>query len=90
MRQGCISLGKVECDSCHNIIPHAERYLVVDEEDGAEVESGKKSYYCLNCSLEKGYAEYREERGGRVLTFFPSEPEEVQPGQTARSEEDNG
>ena len=73
MRQGCISLGKVQCDMCHRIIPHSERYLVVDEEDGVEVEKGKKSHYCLDCCLEKGYAAYREEKTERVLTFFPSE-----------------
>jgi len=46
---------------------------MVDEEDGVEVESGEKSRYCVDCCLEKGYAEYREEKGERVLTFFPSE-----------------
>ncbi len=71
MRQGCISLGKVQCDGCNNIIPHTERYLVVDEENGVEVESGQKSHYCLDCCLKKGYAEYREDKGVRVLTFFP-------------------
>ncbi len=75
MRQGCISLGKVQCDNCQRLIPHSERYLAVDEEDGVEVESGKTSYYCVDCCLEKGYAEYREEKGERVLTFFPSEGE---------------
>ena len=71
MRQGCISLGKDQCDGCNNVIPYAERYLVVDEENGVEVESGQKSHYCLDCCLKKGYAEYREEKGERVLTFFP-------------------
>lgn len=75
MRQGCISLGKVQCDGCRNTIPYAERYLLVDEEDGVEVESGKKSCYCVNCSLDKGYARYRQEKNERVLTFFPVEPE---------------
>ncbi len=75
MRQGCISLGKVKCDSCKNTIPYSERYLLVDEEDGVEVESGKKGCYCVDCSLEKGYARYREEKNERVLTFFPAEPE---------------
>ncbi len=78
MRQGCISLGQVQCDNCQRTIQHAERYLVVDEEDGAEVESGKKSHYCVDCCLKKGYAEYREQKGGRVLTFFPSELESTQ------------
>ena len=75
MRQGCISLGKVQCDNCQRMIPHSERYLVVDEEDGVEVESGKTSCYCVDCCLEKGYAEYRGGKGERVLTFFPSEGE---------------
>ena len=81
MRQGCISLGKVQCDGCKNTIPYAERYLLVDEEDGVEVESGKKSCYCVNCSLDKGYARYREEKNGRVLTFFPVElePQDITP-----------
>jgi len=52
----------------------------VDEEDGVEVEKGKISYYCLDCCLAKGYAEYREEKGERVLTFFPSEPQSPQEG----------
>ena len=75
MRQGCISLGKVQCDNCQRLIPHSERYLAVDEEDGVEVEKGKTSYYCIDCCLTKGYAEYREEKGVRVLTFFSSEGE---------------
>ena len=81
MRQGCISLGKIQCDGCHNIIPYTERYLLVDEEDGIEVESGKKACYCVNCSLEKGYARYREEKNERVLTFFPEgpEPQDISP-----------
>lgn len=73
MRQGCISLGMIQCDNCKVFIPHGERYLLVDEEDGVETEGGKKTCYCLNCSAEKGYAEYREEKGERVLTFFPGE-----------------
>jgi len=75
VRQGCISLGKVQCDGCRNTIPYAERYLLIDEENGVEVESGKKSCYCVNCSLDKGYARYRQEKNERVLTFFPVEPE---------------
>ena len=73
MRQGCISLGMIQCDNCKVFIPHGERYLLIDEEGGAEIEGGKRACYCLNCSAEKGYAEYREEKGERVLTFFPSE-----------------
>ncbi|MFC2022073.1 hypothetical protein ACFLTR_02510 [Chloroflexota bacterium] len=71
MRQGCISLEEVQCDECHSIIPHSERYLAIDEEEGVEVEKGKIAYYCVECALQKGYAHYEEEKSGRVLTFFP-------------------
>ncbi len=70
MRRGCISLGEVQCDDCHRIIPHSERYLAIDEEDGVEVEKGKTSRYCLNCCLKKGYAHYKIEKGEQILTFF--------------------
>jgi hypothetical protein len=73
VRQGCISLGETKCNGCQRTIPYSERYLMVDEENGVEVESGEKSRYCVDCCLEKGYAQYREEKGERVLTFFPSE-----------------
>lgn len=66
-------MGNVQCDNCGIVIPYSERYLVIDEEDGIETESGKSYYYCSTCSLEKGYAEYREEKGEQTLTFFPSE-----------------
>ena len=72
MRQGCISLGEIQCDECHRIIPHSERYLAIDEEDGVEVEKGKMIRYCVECALQKGYAYYKdEEKGERILTFFP-------------------
>lgn len=70
MRRGCISLGEIQCDECHRIIPHPERYLVIDEEDGVEVEEGETHHYCIECSLKKGYAHYKIEKGNRVLTFF--------------------
>lgn len=71
MRQGCISLGETKCDKCDRTIPHSERYLAIDEEDGVEVEKGKITHYCVECALQKGYAYYKEEKDGRVLTFFP-------------------
>ena len=80
MRRGVIYLGNVECDGCQRIVPYAERYMIVDEEDSDEVESCKKLYYCVDCCLEKGYAHYREEKGEKVLTFFPSEIEFLKPG----------
>ena len=74
MRRGCISLGEVQCDDCHRIIPYLERYLAVDEKDGVEAEEGETSRYCVDCCLKKGYAHYREEKGERILTFFPELP----------------
>jgi len=73
VRQGCISLGKVKCDSCGVTIPHSERYLMTDEEQTGEEENSNPAYYCLKCSQEKGYATYREEKGVTVITFFPIE-----------------
>ena len=70
MRRGCISSGEIRCDGCHQIIPNPERYLVIDEEDGVEVEEGKTMRYCVECSLEKGYAHYKIEKGTQALTFF--------------------
>jgi len=70
MRRGCISLGQVQCDGCHRIIPYPERYLAVEEKDGVEVEDGETSHYCVDCCLEKGYARYKIEKGERILTFF--------------------
>jgi len=74
-------LGKVKCDGCEIIVPYAERYLVVEVEDGAEAEHGTKVCYCVACSLARGYARYREEKGDRVLTFFPGEEEAVDAGE---------
>ena len=71
MRRGCISLGNVQCDACHRAIPYVERYLVIDEKDGIEVEEGETSRYCVDCCLKKGYARYRMEKGEQILTFFP-------------------
>ncbi len=71
MRQGCISLGDIQCDECHRTIPYSERYLAIDEEKGVEVEVGKTAHCCVECALKKGYAHYKEEKGDRILTFFP-------------------
>lgn len=71
MRQGCISLGYIRCDGCQHMIGHSERYLAVDEENGVEVEHGKIMHYCVQCATEKGYARGKEEKDGRVVTFFP-------------------
>ena len=79
MRRGCISLGNIRCHGCQRNILYADRYLLIEEEDEAEVESGQKSYYCVDCCLQRGYARYREEKGELVLTFFPSELQSPQP-----------
>ena len=64
MRRGCIAIDEVRCDGCGRIVRHPERYLAIDEEE-------KTSRYCVDCSLEKGYAQYKMEKGKQVLTFFP-------------------
>jgi sulfur relay (sulfurtransferase) complex TusBCD TusD component (DsrE family) len=60
-------LGDLECDGCHQLIPHAERYLIIEEADGTTVN------LCVACCLEKGYARYQEDKRERVLTFFPEQ-----------------
>ncbi len=64
MRRGCMSLGDVQCDECQRLIPYPERYLMIDQEEGAVAR------LCLNCCLEKGYAHYTEDKGQKTLTFF--------------------
>ena len=72
MRRGCISLGGVRCDKCERVIVHSERYLSLEEnEKGEEADKGQTRNYCVQCSIDKGYAHYKEEKDGRVLTFFP-------------------
>ena len=66
MHRGCMSLGNVWCDECHQIIPQAERYLIIEEKDAT-------LHLCVDCSLKKGYARYQEDKGERILTFFPEE-----------------
>ena len=70
MRRGCIAVDEIRCDGCGRIIRHPERYLAIDEKDGIEVEKGQIQRYCIDCSLKKGYAHYKEEKGKQVLTFF--------------------
>jgi hypothetical protein len=65
VRRGGISLGDVQCDECHRMIPYPERYLLVEEKKGTIL------CLCVDCCLSKGYARYTEEKGQRVLTFFP-------------------
>jgi hypothetical protein len=71
MRRGCISSGNIQCNDCQRIVPHSIRYLAVEEENGVEaIEGGTTAYYCTECALKKGYAVYKDEKDGRILTFF--------------------
>lgn len=73
MRRGCIAIGEVRCDGCGRVIKHPERYLAIEEEGGVELEEGKTFRYCVECCLEKGYAQYRTDKGEMVLTFLEVE-----------------
>jgi RNase P subunit RPR2 len=64
MRRGCISLGDVQCDGCRRAIWYLERYLVEEEE-------GIILRLCLECASDRGYAHYQQEKGERIITFFP-------------------
>jgi ribosomal protein S26 len=74
VRRGCISQGNIQCDSCGKIVPYAGRYMTVEEKDGVENgEGGETKNYCVKCCLEKKYAEYRADKGEKILTFFYEE-----------------
>lgn len=64
MRQGCIAVGEIKCDGCQRIMEHGQQYLLMEDEEG------KKLRLCADCCLAKGYANYKTEKGQRVLTFF--------------------
>jgi len=70
MRRGCVSLGEIKCDSCKKIIPYPDRYLAINEKGGKEDAEGDTKRYCVDCCLKKGYAQYKEEKGEKILTFF--------------------
>ncbi len=63
--------------------------MIIDEEESTELEGGEKKYYCMDCSLDKGYARYREEKGQRVLTFFPEDISTGAPEETPATQENN-
>lgn len=75
MHRGCISLGEIQCDGCHHLIPSSERYLAIDGEDNAEAGKIKTTRYCIKCALERGYASSKSEgKGEKILTFFVEPP----------------
>jgi hypothetical protein len=67
MNRGIITLGGIECDGCHHNVRYLDRYLVNEDRDG------KTSRLCLDCAENKDFVHYRQEKGERVLTFFPRE-----------------
>jgi len=64
MRRGCIAVCEIQCDGCQCLIEHGERYLLMEEDEGNSMR------LCADCCLAKGYAEYRTEKGERVITFL--------------------
>ena len=66
MRRGCTSLGQITCDDCQRNVPYPDRYLAIEEGDTTH-------RFCVDCSIKKGYAQYKVERGETVLTFFEEE-----------------
>ena len=64
MRRGCIAIREVVCNGCGRAIEHGERYLAVDEDNGAT------ERFCLDCCRKKGCAGYQKERGREYLTLF--------------------
>ena len=68
MRRGCIAVGEVRCDGCQRLLEHGERYVVIDDE-----EEGKEQRFCISCSLSCGYASYKTEKEGEVISFFPKD-----------------
>ncbi len=74
MRRGCITVSDIPCDGCGRTIKYPERYLVTDEEGSSKDKKGETRRYCVECSLKKGYAQYKKmEKGEQVLTFFTGE-----------------
>jgi ribosomal protein S26 len=71
MRRGAISLGDIQCDKCRNLVGHGERYLAIEEDGGAEADRGQTVHYCVPCAVKKGYASYRADKEGKILTVFP-------------------
>ncbi len=67
MRRGCISLGEVQCHDCQRTIPYGERYLIIEENEGAILR------ICVDCCLKQGYAGYKLEKRQQVLSFFVGE-----------------
>jgi len=57
------------------MVPYAGRYMTVEEADGCGNQRRRRirKNFCVKCCVKKKYAEYREEKGDKVLTFFYEE-----------------
>ena len=63
-----MAIGDVRCDGCGRTIKSPQRYLLISKEGDKET---KRLCYCVDCCLDKGYAQYkRAEKGEQILTFF--------------------
>ena len=67
MRRGCIAVGNIECDSCHQSVKYGERYLLIDDEGDEE------KRLCYDCCQSRGYVSYRIEKGKQSSSFFPKD-----------------
>ena len=65
MRRGCVSLGEVKCDECHNTIPYPDRYLAMEEEKSAEVEDAATRSSQENESPQDQEGNRDDRRGNR-------------------------
>ena len=68
MRIGCITGNEIICDGCGRSLKHPDRYLGLINDETKEMER-----LCTQCALDKGYAEYRKEKGEEILSFFTEE-----------------
>ena len=67
MHRGSIAVSEIKCDICGKNIEHGERYLIITDDDKED----EKQRLCVECSLNKGFAGYIEEKNEKILTFFP-------------------
>ncbi len=64
MNRGCIAVSETECRSCGRLIEHGQQYLVLEDS------KGNVKHLCADCSLAKGYAQHKTEKGEQMVTFL--------------------